>query len=93
VNRADAKETDVSNPVRGGRLVLLLSIGAGSIQPVLAMGGGGPPDWTKTQNDCTEGVANKGVTDATRFQREVRKCMDNPETDPAAIDNPAASSR
>jgi len=72
----------VSNSVWGVRLVLLLSIGAGSIQPALAMGGGGPPVWTMTQKYCTEMVVNKGITDVDRFQQEVRKCMANPVTYP-----------
>ena len=46
-----------------GRLgaFLALSITAGSAQPVLAMGGGGPPVWKMTQDYCREMVVNKGI--------------------------------
>ena len=72
------------NPVRVLPLVIFFSIGAASIQPALAMGGGGPPVWTMTQKYCTQMVVNKGITDVDRFQQEVRKCMANPVTYPPA---------
>ncbi len=72
------------NPVRVFLLMIFFSIGAGSIQPALAMGGGGPPVWTMTQKYCTQMVVNKGITDVDRFQQEVRKCMANPVTYPPA---------
>jgi hypothetical protein len=74
----------VLNSVRCLSLVLAVSVAAGSVQPALAMGGGGPPVWTMTQKYCTQMVVNKGILDIDRFQREVRKCMDNPVTYPPA---------
>jgi hypothetical protein len=46
---------------------------AGGAQPALARGGGGPPAWTMTVNCCRETVANKGITDVTKFEQEVKK--------------------
>jgi hypothetical protein len=64
------------------RLALVLVLVAGAVQPVLARGGGGPPVWTMTLNYCREMVVNKGITDITRFQQEVAKCVANPVTYP-----------
>ena len=52
------------------------------------MGGGGPPVSTTTANYCRETVANKGITDVTRFDQEVKKCVANPVTYPPAYDKP-----
>ena len=38
--------------------------------------------WTMTLNYCREMVVNKGITDVTRFQQEVSKCVANPVTYP-----------
>jgi hypothetical protein len=72
------------------RLMVFLaaSFAPETVQSVLAMGGGGPPVWTMTQNYCRETVFNKGITEVTRFEQEVRKCMANPVTYPPAYDRP-----
>jgi hypothetical protein len=44
--------------------------------------GGGPPVWTMTLNYCREVVVKKGITDVTRFQEEVAKCVADPVTYP-----------
>ena len=49
----------MSNVVRRLGAFLALSITAGSAQPVLAMGGGGPPGWKMTENYCREMVVNR----------------------------------
>ena len=76
------KDDDMSTPV--GRLLLVcgFSIVAGSVEPALAMGGGGPPISSMTKQYCTEMVVNKGITDVDRFEAEVRKCVANPNTYP-----------
>ena len=70
------------------RLVLAFAIGAGTVWPALAMGGGGPPVWTMTLSYCRETVTNKGITDVTRFGQEVKKCVANPVTYPPAYSKP-----
>ncbi len=66
-------------------IVLIVAGGvAGSVQPVLARGGGGPSGFDMTKKYCTEMVVNKRITDVTRFQEEVRKCLENPVTYPPA---------
>ena len=57
------------------RLTLVLAFAAGGAQPALARGGGGPPGWTMTLSYCRETVVNKGITDATKFEQEVKKCF------------------
>ncbi len=58
--------------------------------PTCSCGGGaGPPVWTMTQNYCREMVVNKGITDATRFEQEVKKCMADPITYPPAYSKPS----
>jgi hypothetical protein len=46
----------------------------------------GRPGWTMTLNYCRETVANKGITDVTRFEQEVKKCFANPVTYPPQAD-------
>lgn len=70
--------------VAAARLVLVFAFGGGGAQPALAGGGGGPPVWTMTLNYCREMVTNKGITDVTRFEQEVKKCVANPVTYPPA---------
>ena len=70
------------------RLVLAFAYAAGTVSPAVARGGGGPPVWTMTANYCRETVANKGITDVTRFEQEVKKCVANPVTYPPAYDKP-----
>ena len=70
------------------RLVLALAFAAGGAQPALARGGGGPPGWTMTLNYCRETVTNKGITDVTKFEQEVKKCFANPVTYPPACPKP-----
>jgi hypothetical protein len=53
-----------------------------AVEPVLAMGGGGPPVSSMTKQYCTEMVVNKGIADIARFQQEVAKCVANPVTYP-----------
>ena len=38
-----------------------------------------------TLNYCRETVTNKGITDVTRFEQEVKKCFANPVTYPARL--------
>jgi hypothetical protein len=42
-----------------------------------------------TLNYCRETVYNKGITDVTRFEEEVKKCVANPVTYPPAYNKPA----
>jgi hypothetical protein len=74
----------MSNPVTGLLpLALLFLMAVGSIQPVLARGGGGPSGFDMTKQYCRETVVNRGFSgDATRFEQEVRKCLANPVTYP-----------
>ena len=60
------------------RLLLGLSMIAANVQPVLAMGGGGPPISSMLKQYCTEQAVNKGITDVDKFQAEVRKCFNDP---------------
>ena len=82
----------MTNACRGSRPIfaaLIVALGvAASIQPALARGGG-PPVWTTTLNYCRETVYNKGVTDVTRFEEEVKKCVTDPVTYPPAYNKPA----
>ena len=64
--------------------MLVFAAAAGAAQPALARGGGGPPGWAMTLNYCRETVTNKGIADVTRFEQEVRKCVDDPVTYPPA---------
>ena len=57
----------MSNSLARVRLMVVLSTAGGSVQPVLAMGGGGPHVSQMTVNYCREMVVNKGITDITRF--------------------------
>jgi hypothetical protein len=41
-----------------------------------------------TLSYCRETVVNKGITDATRFEQEVKKCFANPVTYPPAYPKP-----
>ncbi len=73
----------MSSTVGGLRLMFVLLISAGSIQPVLARGGGGPSGFDMTKQYCRETVVNRGFSgDATRFEQEVKKCLANPVTYP-----------
>jgi hypothetical protein len=74
------KECKVSKSVRGVWLRLVFLIAGASVQPALAMGGGGPRVSAMTRQYCTEVVVKKGITDVTRFEQEVRKCVDDPLT-------------
>jgi hypothetical protein len=65
--------------------VLLVAAG---VQPVRAAGGAGPPGWTMPLNYCRETVTNKGVTDVTKFEAEVKKCFADPVHYPPAYDKP-----
>jgi hypothetical protein len=69
------------------RLMLVFAFAAAGARPAFARGGG-PPGWTMTLSYCRETVTNKGVTDATRFEQEVRKCFANPVTYPPAYPKP-----
>jgi hypothetical protein len=70
------------------RLMVVLALAAGGAQPALARGGGGPPGWTMTLSYCRETVTNKGITDVTKFEQEVKKCFANPVTYPPAYPKP-----
>jgi hypothetical protein len=63
------------------RLLVVFSIvAAGSVQPVLAGGGGDVGGHTMSVQYCTEQVVNTGITDVTKFNAEVQKCIANPVT-------------
>ena len=72
----------MSTWVKRLRLLLGFSIVVGSVQPLLARGGGGPTGFTMTKQYCTEQVVNKGITDIAKFNAEVKKCVDDPTTYP-----------
>jgi hypothetical protein len=76
------------NRVGALRLMFVFVFAAAGAQPALARGGGGPPGWTMTLNYCRETVTNKGITDPTRFEQEVKKCFANPVTYPPAYPKP-----
>jgi hypothetical protein len=76
------KEDKMGTRVKRLRLFLGLSIVLANVQPVLAMGGAGPPSSAMTRQYCTEQVVNKGITNVEKFNAEVKKCMDNPVTYP-----------
>jgi hypothetical protein len=78
----------MSNFVNAPLGLLAFSIVAGSFHPVFAMGGGGPPVAMMTVNYCRETVYNRGITDVTRFEEEVKKCVANPVTYPPAYAKP-----
>ena len=67
-----------ANLVCAARVMLVFAFAAGGAQPAFARGGGGPPGWTMTLNYCRETVTNKGITDVTKFEQEVKKCFANP---------------
>ena len=77
-----------ANLVGATRLMLVFAFAAGGGQPAFARGGGGPPGWTMTLNYCRETVVNKGITDVTKFEQEVKKCFANPVTYPPAYAKP-----
>jgi hypothetical protein len=70
------------------RLMFVFAFAAEGAQPALARGGGGPPGWTMTLSYCRETVTNKGITDVTKFEQEVKKCFANPVTYPPAYPKP-----
>jgi hypothetical protein len=76
------------NSISAARFALVFAIGAGGAQPAFARGGGGPPGWTMTLSYCRETVTNKGITDPTKFEQEVKKCFANPVTYPPAYPKP-----
>jgi hypothetical protein len=86
--RAPSVSGGASNLVGALRLVLVFAIAAGGAQPAFARGGGGPPGWTMTLSYCRETVTNKGITDPTKFEQEVKKCFANPVTYPPAYPKP-----
>ena len=64
--------------------MLVFAFAVGGLDLAFARGGGGPPGWTMTLNYCRETVTNKGITDVTKFEQEVKKCFANPVTYPPA---------
>ncbi len=78
----------MSSSFAGLKVLLVASFAAGSVDSVLAMGGGGPPVRAMTQDYCRETVFNNGFTDVTRFELEVKKCIANPVTYPTAYRRP-----
>ncbi|MGO9419924.1 hypothetical protein [Roseiarcus sp.] len=70
------------------RIVYVVLIVAAGALPAHAMGGGGPPAWTMTLNYCRQTVANKGITDVTKFDEEVKKCFADPVSYPPAYSRP-----
>jgi hypothetical protein len=85
VRRGPFRDADgAQNLVGAARLVFVFAFAAAGAQPALARGGGGPPGWTMTLNYCRETVANKGITEDTKFEQQVKKCAANPVTYPPA---------
>jgi hypothetical protein len=64
--------------------VVVCSLAAAAVEPASARAGGGPSVWTMTLNYCRKMVANKGISDVTRFQQEVSKYVASPVTYPPA---------
>ena len=62
--------------------LLVFSIVAASVQPVLAGGGGDIGGQEMTYQYCTERVVKTGIIDVTKFNAEVQKCIANPVTYP-----------
>ena len=83
----------MSNPVRAPLGLLAFSIVAASVHPVFARGGAGPPVSMMTENYCRETVYNRGITDVTMFEEEVKKCVANPVTYPTSYAKPGRSWR
>ncbi|RBP16228.1 hypothetical protein DFR50_106191 [Roseiarcus fermentans] len=52
------------------------------------MGGGGPPGCMMPLTYCRETVYNRGVTDPTQFEAEVKKRFADPVHYPTAYDKP-----
>ncbi len=77
-----------ATPVIAVQLTLVFGSIAGNPSLALAMGGGGRPAWSMTLNYCRETVTNKGITDVTKFEEEVKKCVANPVTYPPASPKP-----
>jgi hypothetical protein len=73
--------------------MFVFAFAGGGAQPAFARGGGGPPGWTMTLNYCRETVTNKGITDVTKFEQEVKKCFANPVTYPPAYGKRRGSGR
>jgi hypothetical protein len=69
------------------RLTLVFASTVGAADLARARGGG-PPGWTMTLSYCRETVANKGITDVTKFEQEVKRCFANPVTYPPAYPKP-----
>jgi len=67
------------------RPLVVFFIVAGSVQPVLAGGGGDIGGHEMTYQYCTEQVVNTGITDVTKFNAEVQKCVANPVTYPPTL--------
>ena len=78
----------MSNATGGFRIVCSVLLVAAGVQPVQAMGGGGPPGWTMPLNYCRETVTNKEITDPDKFEAEVKKCFADPVHYPPAYDKP-----
>jgi hypothetical protein len=76
------------NWVSALRLTLVFAFAVGAADLARARGGGGPPGWTMTLSYCRETVANKGITDVTKFEQEVKRCFANPVTYPPAYPKP-----
>ena len=60
------------------RRLVVFSIVAGSVRPVLAGGGGDIGGQEMTYQHCTEQVVKTGTFDVTKFNAEVQKCIANP---------------
>ena len=54
----------------------------------LQEGAAGGRGGTMTLSYCRETVTNKGITDVTKFEQEVKKCFANPVTYPPAYPKP-----
>jgi hypothetical protein len=64
------------------RLLVVFSIVAASVRPVLAGGGGDIGGQEMTYQYCTEQVVKTGIIDVTKFNAEVQKCIADPVTYP-----------
>ena len=88
MRQASALSTRGAVSVIAAPLVVIFAVVVRDGEPALARGGGGPPGWAMTLNYCRETVTNKGITDAARFEQEVKKCFANPVTYPPAYPKP-----
>jgi hypothetical protein len=72
----------------GLRLTLVSRPRWEAVSRPLQEGAAGRRGGTMTLSYCRETVTNKGITDVTKFEQEVKKCFANPVTYPPAYPKP-----